>query len=746
MVSELPKLKPTLVISRQKTGQESVWVIKDPASGRFFRFGPIEGFILERFDGKCTAEELCTATQNSFGAALSLRNLEGFAAKLGRLGLLEQPAAANGPKHHRFGGDPFYLRFRAFNPDRLLEKMVKRWKIFFTSYFVIGSALAALAACGITLVNSHEMFHAFRGMFHLQSLLLAWVTVIVVIVAHEFAHGLTCKYFGGMVQEMGFILIYFQPTFFCNVSDAWLFAEKSKRLWVSFAGAYFEIFLWAVATLVWRVTDPHTALNYMGLVVMATSGIKTLFNLNPLIKLDGYYLLSDYLEIPNLRGKAFGYLRNCWRRIWGAAAQSIAETPARERRVYLIYGLLAAVYSYGLFSLVIVRFGSYLVGRYQAWGLAAFTALLLVSFRQPLRRLARLLTFHASTRQGILAAVKRTVWPLIVVLPMLALLYFCHMELRISGEFVILPEHNAEIRAEVEGIIHQVAVDEGDTVKPGDLVVQLSDRDYQADLQKVMAEIEEKQAKLKLLKAGTRPEELDLAQTAITKAQERLKYGRSQLEMDHALLEQHLQSRREYELTEEMVTVREKELEEAKRKLTVLLAGNRIEEIEATQAEIDRLRAQQRFVEEESRLVSIVSPIAGVVTTPRLKEKIGQDIKKGELIALVQELRTVTAEISIPEKEIADVQLGQKVMLKARGYPRITFCGVVSAIAPMATKAEESTVDRSIRVSTRLDNAGLLLRSEMTGNAKIYCGRQRVFSLVTRRLVRYLRVEFWSWW
>src|SRR5207247_10940684 len=140
-------------------------------------------------------------------------------------------------------------------------------------------------------------------------LVLAYATMLLVIVAHEFAHGLTCKFYGGSVREIGFLLLFFQPAFYCNVSDAWLFPEKYKRLWVTFAGAYFEIFLWAMATLVWRVTDTHTIVNYLALVVMATSAIKTLFNLNPLIKLDGYYLLSDWLEVPNLRAKAFRYVR-----------------------------------------------------------------------------------------------------------------------------------------------------------------------------------------------------------------------------------------------------------------------------------------------------------------------------------------------------------------------------------------------------------------------------------------------------
>ena len=177
-----------------------------------------------------------------------------------------------------------------------------------------------------------------------------------------------------------------------------------------------------------------------------------------------------------------------------------------------------------------------------------------------------------------------------------------------------------------------------------------------------------------------------------------------------------------------------------------MLAGSRVEELEATEAEVNRLRAQQLFLEEQCRLGVVNSPIAGVVTTPKLKEKLGQNIKKGELIALVHELATVTAEISIPEREIADVHLGQKIVLKARAYPQTSFSGVVSAIAPAITKQDDTHPERTIRVSTRLQNPGMRLRAEMSGNAKIYCGDRRILSLLGRRVIRYLRVEFWSWW
>src|SRR5439155_23986335 len=129
-----------------------------------------------------------------------------------------------------------------------------------------------------------------------NALVWLWLAMCAVSTAQEFAHGLTCKHFGGEVRELGALLIYLQPALYCNVSDAWLFPEKRKRLWVGFAGAYFEMFLWACALLLWRVTDSETSLNFAALCVLATSGVKTLLNLNPLIKLDGYYLLSDLLD------------------------------------------------------------------------------------------------------------------------------------------------------------------------------------------------------------------------------------------------------------------------------------------------------------------------------------------------------------------------------------------------------------------------------------------------------------------
>lgn len=743
------KLRSDLIVSPQDGSNGAVFVIKDPVTERFFRFKEAEHFIAQQLDGATSPDTVRQRVTERFGMTLSAENLEQFVSRLRVLGLVNDGAVGSGvgPRpRRRIAGDFLYLRFRIFDPDRLLDRMLPRVRWLFTPYFLASSAALVLIAVGITVGHWAEIFRQFREMFRWESLLLAWFISLAVITAHEFSHGLTCKYFGGRVREIGFMLIYFQPAFYCNVSDAWLFPEKSKRLWVTFAGGYFEIFLWALATLLWRVTDPNTVLNHLALVVTATSAVRQFFNMNPLIKLDGYYLLSDYLGIPNLRQKAVGYWSAGCKRLLGLGLPASGEISPRERRIYRIYGLLAATYSYWLLGIIMFAFGGYLVREYQAWGFVFFATALGTAFRRPLRRAL------AGVRAGLESAESRArSWkklPKIIVGLAAAglILYFWRLELKVSGEFTILPIRKAEVRAQVEGMIQEIARDEGDQVSAGDLLVRLGDRDYRSELIQTQAEMEEKAARLKLLRAGPRPEEIDLVRTGVAKTDERLKYAHSELERVKALTVLHLLSQRDLEQAEEQLAIREKERQEAEEQLKLLQAGSRVEEIEALEAVVNRLAARHAFLEEQLRLLAIPSPVSGVITTRKLKEKVGQHVPKGELIAEVHAVRRVTAEVAIPEKEIGDVALGQSVRLKARAYPHKNFHGTVVAIAPIATKPEPFQDQRTVLVTTEIDNASFLLKPEMSGLAKIYCGQCRAGELLFRRFVRYLRVEFWSWW
>jgi len=283
------------------------------------------------------------------------------------------------------------------------------------------------------------------------------------------------------------------------------------------------------------------------------------------------------------------------------------------------------------------------------------------------------------------------------------------------------------------------------------LIARLSDRDNLAELRRTEAEIEAARAKLKLLEAGSRREEIEYARAAVAKAEERVRFAKNRRERDKPLFEQQLLSQKDFEDSEAFLADRENELAEAKSKLELLRAGSRPEEIQGTQAEIDRLEAQRRYLDEQVKLARIVSPASGIIVTPsrQLKELTYQMLKRGDLIAKVYELRTIEAETPIAEKEIADVRVGQTVALKVRAYPHLTFNGQVTSVATAAQAVPDSkdvSTPGTVLVTTQIDNRSRLLKPEMTGNAKILCGRHPIIDLVLRRLARTFEVEFWSWW
>jgi putative peptide zinc metalloprotease protein len=813
LATELPKLRDDLRVSQQATPQGPVFILKDPVTDRFFRFREAEHFIAQQLDGATPPEAIARRVEEKFKTPLQPDAVQAFLDHLKRLGLLESAEKHQQPvsRQRRVLGDMFYLRFKAFDPDRLFNRLVKTVRFCFTPSFLIGSAAFILFAFGLVIANSQEIGRDLPGLYRIETLIMVWFTILAVTTLHEFAHGLTCKHFGGEVHELGFLLLYFQPAFYCNVSDAWLFPEKSKRLWVSFAGAYCELCLWALATLIWRMTEPGNWPHSAALVVMTTSAVRSLFNMNPLIKLDGYYLLSDALDIPNLRSRSFRYLRGALARTLfrstGPLAQEALQATPRERTIYLIYSLLAGAFTTWLLGSFALWVGGVLTKQYQALGFFLFAGLLTGVFRHQLKRFATAAIGWFRTVPAQIAAMKRPVRSGLLLTALLLAFVLVRLELTVSGEFTVLPVQNADVRAEVEGIIEAVFVDEGDRVQKGDLIATLADRDYRAELHKTEAQIGERQARLRMLKVGARPEEIEIARNAVVtaktrqeqarkrydeavrlraerkarveatvqKSQERARYAHQNFERFKALHEKGFVSRKESDEIEEQKIVREKELEEAQAslkqvlvddlsdfqkelavtakeleesqsRLRLLLAGSREEEIESTEAEIARLETQRRYLDEQLRLMHVVSPHAGVITTPRVKEKIGQLVAKGDLIVEVHDLRTIDAEIAVPEQEIGDVQVGQRVVLKARAYPTESFEGTVTAVAPVAMKPDEQLDQKIIRVITKIDNESFLLKSQMSGNGKVYCGKRPMIELLTRRLVRYLRVEFWAWW
>ena len=759
--SQHPKLRSDLIFSQRGSNGDACFVIKDPVRGDFYRFKAPEYFIARQLDGVTPPEVVCQRVEEKFGATLEPDALKSFVNTLHDSRLLETRdiRPKRSARKSRIKGNVFYLMFRVCDPDHLFNWMLRGTSFFFTRTFLVLSAVTILAAVDVMVFNWGGFKQDLPRLYQWGAIPTVWAIILLVTVAHEFGHGLTCKRFGGEVHELGFLLLLLQPCLYCNVSDAWLFPEKSKRLLVSFAGPYFELFLWALAALTWRLTDSGTWFNFVALAVTATSGVKTLLNFNPLIKMDGYYLLSDSIGIHNLRRRSYAYIGAGIKRLFGSRVQ-VEGTP-REKRVFLVYGLIASSFSFCALGYMIWLLTDFLLKRDQ--GLKALVMILFLIVAKIRRRLLRLFPqeskvwFKAARRS--FSALKKPVIVAVLVGAAWAVAFCIQTELKVTGSFRVLPLHNADARAEVEGIVERVYVNEGDTLKEGDLVAQLSDRDNVAELRKTEAAIEESRAKLRQLEAGARPEEINLAKATIAKAEERVVFATSMRERNKPLYEQKLLSQQDFEASEAYLADRENELVEAKGKLALLMAGSRPEEIDATKAEISRLDAERRYLDEQIRLARIVSPASGIVATParQLEEMAHHLVKKGDLIAKVVEMKSIEVETPISEKEIADVNVGQTVALKVRAYPNLTFYGKVTSMGvatvqpnegrqEAAASSSEEFSGKTILVTTRIDNRSLLLKPGMTGNAKILCGQRRIIDLLERRLARTFKVEFWSWW
>jgi multidrug efflux pump subunit AcrA (membrane-fusion protein) len=184
-----------------------------------------------------------------------------------------------------------------------------------------------------------------------------------------------------------------------------------------------------------------------------------------------------------------------------------------------------------------------------------------------------------------------------------------------------------------------------------------------------------------------------------------------------------------------------RELAEAQSDLKLVKAGSRPELIRQVEADLDKLMHAIELLDQELGKTEIRAPIAGTVTTPFVERKLNQHLDPGDELAKIVDLSKVTVEMQVPEKEMVDVRPGNPVWMKARSLPSVDLEGRVDFIAPVA---QTMNAQQMVIVRSELENDGMQLKPEMTGVAKIYCGSRRISELMTRRMVRWLRTEFWD--
>jgi putative peptide zinc metalloprotease protein len=785
------KVRTDLQIRPESAGPASPVIVKDPVTRRFYRFTSVQAAVLEAFDGSRDLATVAREVSARCRTDVAVSQLEEFAGKLRGLLLLDHPSCWARLQSVQKPGNRLLhsilsIKIRAFNPDKMLTGLERRFRFCFGAGFRFLAGISIFCAICLTVLNWESLYVGIASLFSLYSVPLVICVMFGVMTIHEFAHAVALKHFGGRVEEMGFMVLYFIPAFYCNMSDAWMLPKRARIL-VTLAGGYMQLFVWAWATIAWRLLSPEIFLSRICVVTIAFSGIQTLFNFMPLIRLDGYYLLSDWLEIPNLRSRAFGYLRSKLGQFLLSGRRPIPLASARERRIYVLYGLSSFIFSATLLWVMVSRLGGWLVREYQAWGLALIAGLALAAAPSPKKQDARprgRLTVRLAVRLG------KAPW-FVLLLLLLAVTAFLPWELKVSGDFTIRPNQQASVNPEIDGTLRAINVDEGSRVKTGDVLAVIQNLDLQNSYEETKGELAAKTAELELLRAGSRPEEIARAERQIeTKRAELVNASRVQqeravlhegvarkeAELDNAsknydrsrkLLEDGLIARNEVERDQTTYAVRLKELSEArgqlkmldertererdvKRKelaqaqseLQILLAGTRKESIRAVEAEVLKLEEKLKILEKQIGQLAIRSPMDGIVATPYLKNRIGEYMREGSVFCDVVSAGSVIIDMPVPEKEIADVKPGFPIVLKVRGYPRLTFQAEVKSISPVAV---EEGLERMVLVQGELANSDGTLRAGMTGVGKILCGERMIGELLTRRLVRWLRTEFWEY-
>jgi len=482
------RMRTDLVANQQRHAGQLFYILKDPVSLKYYRFRPEEFFILQQLDGVSDLYDVQHAFIAEFSPQrLSIEDLERFVRQLLDAGVavVDSPLAGRRlyerHKERKFAKvkqtlmNFMYIRIPLFDPERLLDRLLGWFGFLFTIPFFL-VACAFCASAGLLILCNWDQFLAklpsFQDFFKAQNILWMWCSIGVVKVLHEFGHGLSCKKFGGEVHEMGFMLLVFSPALYCNVTDAWMLPNRWHRAIIGAAGIYVELIIAAAAAWIWWFSEPGM-LNFLCLSTIVVCSVSTVvFNGNPLMKFDGYYIVSDLLEIPNLRERSNRYLGNvASKAVFGVEASPDSYTPGGRRWPFAVYAVAAYIYKWVVAVGIIFFFYTFLkpykleiIGVMLAWGAILSMVVL------PVYQIVKLLR-----RQWREMKVKnaRMVVGLSAASVALAAILLAPFPLRVHLPMLVQARNAASLYVNSVGRLVELRVKDGDAASPGMILAVL---------------------------------------------------------------------------------------------------------------------------------------------------------------------------------------------------------------------------------------------------------------------------------
>ena len=759
-------IRPELEIIR--TGPDN-FLVRDPASGGAFEVGGEERFLLRLLDGRSSIEQIRQNYESRFERPFSEPQFLAFVSNLREIGLThdspspEEPqpvvalkASAPAPLSTADPGAKLNHRF-----DGLV--LLFGWLVHPAWIPVVtGSMLYSamlLAHRGSTMLHDLQQFKQSTSALAVLALWLI-VTRLCVNLPVEIFSGLACRRYGGRIRcfELRLHNGLF-PHFVCDTGDSFArlpdrgkWATLSARLW-GLAGIV------SLASLVWSAASQDSLLRVLTSLVLMPAAISLLVQLIPFFQLEGYRLLCVYSGQPDLHRRTVAEA-NAW-----TSFQNGHEALTRAERFRLrLYGILSYVWNLAAHACVLIFVGTWLIDEFQGVGALALGVFYLVWNQEVIgRRVMATSAYQWLVRAGGKWWVR---WPVrIVLLTAAVAVAFIPYNFEVVGKCRVIPLAQSGIRPQISDEIVQVHVREGDRVKEGDKLISLSGREVMNQLLQTEAELERSEAELTLLKAGTRPEEIAIAEHNVELWKARVAAFKEDLDRELELEKKGVVTRAEIITLKRTYDVGVQSLGSSEEFLKKARIGPRPEEIKKQEAVIQEVRVKLRYYQQQQELIDLASPISGRVVTPHLQERIGQRPQAGELIAVIQDLSELRVEVAADEAAAACLHVEQPVSIRLNGLYGRLLTGKVLRIA-LATE-DDSTIDitairtdkevqlqnslqtedqrNSLRVIVQLDENQEPLTPGMVGYARIHVQDDVLWTALARPVVRFLRTEVWSW-
>ncbi len=478
-----PRLRSHVEIHRHKYRGELWYILQDHATGRFQRFTPAAYLLIGLMDGQHTIQEVWEKARSGLGEdAPTQEEMIRLLSQLHAVDVMQcdvPPDTAELLKRFEKRQsriwlqnvrNPMAMRFSLFDPERFL----RRWRFLAAPFFGWFGALLWLAVVGTGVFYAGAYWSELTEnvtdrVLAPENLVLLWLIFPVVKAFHEFGHAFAVKVLGGEVHEMGIMLLVLTPTPYLDASASSAFRSKWERMLVGAAGMAVELFIAAIALFLWIDAQPGPMRAVLYNIIFIASVSSVLFNGNPLLRYDAYYMLVDLLEIPNLgpRGLRYiGYLMQ--RHLFGLRDVEPPLSAPGERTWFILYSIASYAYRVFIyFSIVFFIAGKFFIAGVMLAGWAVITMFILPAGKS-LKFLFSSPKLHKNRTRALLATA-------LSLLAIVALLAFVPVPLSTRAEGVIWIPEQSYVRAGTDGFIESLKAAPGSRVKPGDQLIQCYD-------------------------------------------------------------------------------------------------------------------------------------------------------------------------------------------------------------------------------------------------------------------------------